>query len=108
MMLRDAAIAALCSALWLVEIGLDTEHGAYELGIGIAAGLATGVVAFLAHEWGHLLGALRAGAVVVERPVHSVFLFHFDTAIGPFAPDHSATACHGVMLENARLAPPRR
>ena len=74
--LRDAAIAAATAGLWL----LDARLGRSSRAAGVAAGLATGVVAFLTHEWGHWLGAQAAGGVVhAPGTITSPFLFHFDT-----------------------------
>ncbi|GIW42357.1 MAG: hypothetical protein KatS3mg076_2934 [Candidatus Binatia bacterium] len=48
--------------------------------MGLAAALGAVLCAYLAHEWGHLLGALSRGAAVhfARRPTE-VFLFRFDS-----------------------------
>ena len=65
--LRDAVVVAATVALW-VSAELDERWW------HIATGLLTGVCALLFHEWGHLYGAHRAGAVITPSPIWSPFL----------------------------------
>ena len=48
--------------------------------LSVLAGVSTGVLAFIGHEWGHALGSKLSGATIyfVDR-VMSPFLFFFDT-----------------------------
>lgn len=80
---RDVAIAAATLALagWDASLRASDESGALAWIVGGACGALVTVVAFLAHEWGHWLGAALSGGRV-ERPrrIASPFLFAFDTA----------------------------
>ena len=79
LLLRDGLITASCACLWWLEArgGLTGLGGTV---ISILAGLSTGVVAFLVHEWGHAAGSKLSGATIyfADR-VTSLFLFFFDT-----------------------------
>jgi hypothetical protein len=77
---RDAALVALTLGLWRLDAGLREQAGAVALAVALLTGLLTAVCGYLAHEWGHLLGARLSGGVV-ERPasVLSLFLFRFDS-----------------------------
>ena len=76
---RDGAVLGATVALLWLERGVVEGWEAHLL--AIAAGVLVAVSGFLAHEWGHLLGAVVSGGSVraPERLV-SVFLFAFDTA----------------------------
>ena len=71
--LRDAAVLIAAILLWL--LAPVAEHWA------IATGGVTGVCALLFHEWGHLYGAYRSGAVVHPAPMWSPFLFDLDSKL---------------------------
>ena len=79
LLLRDSTIVASTGCLWWFE-----AHGAVGgtggVVLGVLAGLSTGVVGFLAHEWGHAIAARLGGATIyfADR-VTSPFLFFFDT-----------------------------
>jgi hypothetical protein len=77
---RDAALVALTLGLWRADAALRGEAGAAPLVVAVLTGLLTAVCGYLAHEWGHLLGARLSGSVV-ERPASafSLFLFRFDS-----------------------------
>ncbi|TXH06333.1 MAG: hypothetical protein E6R07_00655 [Nevskiaceae bacterium] len=78
MLLRDLAVLALTLALWRWSRELDAAHGALALPVALLAGATAALSGFLAHEWGHLLGALAAGSAVQIAPsMRSVFLFKF-------------------------------
>lgn len=48
--------------------------------LAVPAAIATGLVAFELHEWGHWLGATKAHAVITPaRSLFSPFLFNFDS-----------------------------
>lgn len=80
LLLRDLAITAVAAAL----IGLDAtlaQEGTLAIVVGALAGLSAAVVAFLVHEWGHLVGTFLSGGVAhPARSLASVFLFSFDVA----------------------------
>jgi hypothetical protein len=79
--LRDAALLAFTLWLWNVAARPQAEPTWLTTSAGIAAGSMVTICGFLAHEWGHLAGALAARSVVHFPPrLASVFLFHFDSA----------------------------
>lgn len=81
--LRDATIATATLAVWALDARLRAEGGLAVAGgiAAVAAGASTALCGFLLHEWGHLLGALSAGAVIHPASrVASVFLFRFDVS----------------------------
>jgi hypothetical protein len=79
--LRDLAIAAATLGLWALDARLRGAGGGLAAAVAIVTGALTAVCGYLAHEWGHLAGALSAGAVVHpgERAT-SLFLFRFDSS----------------------------
>jgi hypothetical protein len=78
MLLRDLVVIAATLALWSWSRQLDAGHAALAIPVAILAGLSAAVAGFLAHEWGHLLGALAAGsAVEIPSTMRSLFLFKF-------------------------------
>jgi len=80
LLLRDVLITASCGSLWWLALRGDVS-GVGGTALSVLAGLSTGVVAFLGHEWGHALGAKLSGATIyfADRMM-SPFLFFFDTA----------------------------
>jgi hypothetical protein len=79
LLLRDALITAACACLWWLDLRGELT-GAAGTVVSVLAGLSTGLVAFLAHEWGHAMGAKWSGARIsfADRLI-SPFLFFFDT-----------------------------
>jgi len=78
--LRDAAVLAAVATLWAFVAHHSAGDGVAADLAGVVLGVGFGVVVFLLHEWGHLLGGLAAGARFIEPPsVKSVYLFSFDT-----------------------------
>lgn len=74
---RDAGLALLTVAAWHNDC--RARAGSAGVASGVSAGLLTALLGFLAHEWGHLAGAILSGGVVEEpASVTSPFLFHFD------------------------------
>jgi len=72
-LIRDLALTGLAAALFALDRTMS------ETLVAVLAGLSAGGVGFLIHEWGHLLGALRAGArVFAPERLASLFLFRFD------------------------------
>ncbi|MBW2316880.1 MAG: hypothetical protein JRH10_22180 [Deltaproteobacteria bacterium] len=83
--LRDVGLLAGALVIWGVDASLRGGEGVAPFAVGLLAGVLAGLCAYLAHEWGHLLGA-RLGGAVVHPPsrVATVFLFNFDSdANGP-------------------------
>jgi len=81
-LLRDLAVLAATLLLWRLDAvargaGASGPAGA---SLAAAAGLGAALCAYLAHEWGHWLGA-RLGGALVHPPerVATVFLFNFDS-----------------------------
>jgi hypothetical protein len=76
---RDLGIAAVAVGIWIVAAPRSAGAGVVADFTGVVAGLLVGACAYLAHEWGHLLGALASGSVV-RRPtsLRSRSLFDFD------------------------------
>jgi hypothetical protein len=82
MALRDAGIVAAALLLWSRLSHLSAGSGVVGDVTGVLLGLGLGVCGFLAHEWGHLLGALAVRSRV--RPaatLRSVYLFSFDSRL---------------------------
>lgn len=79
LLLRDLAIAALTLLLWQLNGGMAGRHDLVATGLAVLTGVFTVIAGFLAHEWGHLLGALSRGSAVELPPrLASIFLFQFD------------------------------
>ena len=79
--IRDAAIvaAAILLWLWLAPLSANSQFGD---AIGLLAGLALTLVAYVLHEWGHALGAMASGSTL--HPPHTlkhISLFSFDTGV---------------------------
>lgn len=79
-LLRDLGIAALTWLVWRALAPLSAGPGPLGDLAGFVAGGLLGICAFLAHEWGHLLGALATrSALEPARRIDSPFLFDFDS-----------------------------
>src|SRR5262249_19730171 len=71
---------ALTLALWHVDAGMHAHTSVLSVLVALAAGMAAAVSGYLAHEWGHLIGARASGGGVhFPKSVVSTFLFFFDT-----------------------------
>lgn len=80
LLLRDLAIVAATVALVSWSHGLQAAGAALHWPLAILAGALVAVSGYLAHEWGHLLGALSRGSRVELPPqLAAVFLFKFDS-----------------------------
>jgi hypothetical protein len=80
--LRDLGILAATLALWSADGALREQGGALAIVVAIATGVMTALSGYLAHEWGHLLGArLSKSRVSLPDSPLSVFLFRFDTGL---------------------------
>jgi len=77
--LRDATLVVATLALWRADAALRADGGLLAVLVAVAAGVMTAVAGYLAHEWGHFLGA-RAGGSALRLPTSAreVFLFNFD------------------------------
>ena len=69
---RDFLILSIAVSLWIyLTDGVMSQ---------VVTAVLTGLSALLFHEWGHLLGAYRCGAVVHRAPsLFSPFLFDLDS-----------------------------
>ena len=77
---RDLGIAAVAVLAWRLAAPWSAGSGAVADFSGLLLGLLVGACAFLAHEWGHLLGALAAGGQVQPAAsLRSPFVFNFDS-----------------------------
>ncbi len=77
---RDAVITVAATLFWWLEPHARSSGGGAAVAAGVLAGLGAGLFAAIAHEWGHLSGALLTGAPVSPAPkLTSPFMFRFDT-----------------------------
>jgi len=79
---RDLALLALALGAWQLSHTLQHAASAWHWPLAIIAGLLLSGCGFMAHEWGHLLGALlgRARVEYAATPF-SFLLFRFDVAL---------------------------
>jgi len=79
-LLRDSLIVLLALTLWMVTLNLGQAHDLKSAAVHVATALLTVFVAYLLHEWGHLIGAwIARGAFVLPATVsETLFLFRFD------------------------------
>lgn len=117
LLLRDGLAIVATLGLWSYLLRLDAAHGAWSIGINILTALMTVLVAYLMHEWGHLLGAWGARSAF-ELPagvIETFFLFRFDNvrnsraqffsmALGGFASSILTLAFLLLMLPWSLLA----
>jgi hypothetical protein len=77
--LRDSGIVALAVAAWWLLAGYSAGDGPVADATGIVCGGLAGAVAFVVHEWGHLLAGLAAGGTFpAAASLKSPFLFEID------------------------------
>lgn len=75
---RDGAVVALAVAAWWLLAERSAGDGFVADASGFVAGVLLGATAFVAHEWGHLLGAFAGGSRVDASPsLASPFVFRF-------------------------------
>jgi hypothetical protein len=80
MLIRDLLVVALTLALWHVDASLRETTSFLSVLVAILAGAFAAISGYLAHEWGHLIGARLSGGIVhFPKSVVSTFLFYFDT-----------------------------
>jgi hypothetical protein len=78
-LLRDSAVVALAAAAWWLLAARSAGAGPVADATGVVAGALVGAVAFLMHEWGHLLAGLASGGrFPVASELRSPFLFEID------------------------------
>jgi hypothetical protein len=81
LVLRDLVLCALTAGAWWIDARTRASGGAGAVAIGLVTGALTGLLAYLLHEWGHLLASLATGSVVhYPRLGESPLSFHFDGA----------------------------
>lgn len=73
---RDGSFALLTVAAWWVLVHRGGGSGGVTF--NVVVGLMTVIAGYLAHEWGHLLGAWSRASTVVIPKWTSPFLFNFD------------------------------
>jgi hypothetical protein len=113
---RDAAAVALVVAAWTL-LPLHAGAGPGHVALSTLAAVLATALGYLAHEWGHLLGAIAAGAAfeLPRHPFESAFLFRFDRAnnsrtqffamaLGGFAASVVAVGLFAVILPGGVLA----
>jgi hypothetical protein len=77
---RDSIIAALVVFGWWAGSAVSAGSGPAADLLGVVLGVGAGVVAYLGHEWGHLLGALAMRSTVsAPSSLASRYLFSFDS-----------------------------
>lgn len=77
--LRDLLVLLATLALWRADAALRGGSGLLPGAVAVAAGAGAALCGYLVHEWGHLLGARAAGAVVhLPARMRDPFLFRFD------------------------------
>jgi F0F1-type ATP synthase assembly protein I len=78
---RDIAVILAAIALWQFSHQLDAGGAGGRIPVAILAGIMIPVAGFLAHEWGHLIGAWAGGSTVhMPRSVFTLFLFDYQPA----------------------------
>lgn len=76
---RDLAIALLVVLAWFAFAPLSAGGGPAADLAGALLGAGAFAVGHIAHEWGHLIGAMATGArVAAPASLGSFFLFSFD------------------------------
>lgn len=81
-LLRDLVLLGITLAVLGRDASLraTASPGAFAVGVAATAGLLLGLVGYLAHEWGHLLGArLSRSTLQLPRSAATVFTFFYDT-----------------------------
>lgn len=81
LLLRDGAIAIGVLGLWQVLLA-QAAGGSGPVALSVLVAALTTFLGYLAHEWGHLLGALAARSAfeLPATPFETFFLFRFDRA----------------------------
>jgi len=78
--LRDLAIVMTTILVWHFAAAASAGSGPASDLAGVVAGFLVGASGFVLHEWGHVVGAVVAGAAIHPNShLKSGFLFSFDT-----------------------------
>ncbi len=112
---RDSAVVVVATLVWWLAAGRSAAAGPVADTLGVVAGGLVGAVAFVLHEWGHLLAGLAAGGrFPVTSDLRSPFLFNIDPSngvreftimsLGGFAVTAGMIAFVYVALPDAYLA----
>lgn len=82
LIVRDGVLACITTALWWTILAVGATDSVAALLLHGITGLMTVLLGYLAHEWGHLIGAWASRSVVhlPKGAFASPFLFKFDTA----------------------------
>ena len=110
LLVRDLAVAVVVATGWRLGAHLSTGSGPIADLVGVVLGIGAGVVAYLAHEWGHLLGALATGSAVrAPAGLASAFLFSFDRIVMQIPCQKTGPGISGQCREGLRewRKPPR-
>ncbi|MDB5970665.1 MAG: hypothetical protein JWQ90_3115 [Hydrocarboniphaga sp.] len=77
---RDGVIVAITVALWILTIQVGKAHDLATLSLHLGTAALTVVASYLAHEWGHLIGAwlIHSRFFLPGSVIESPFLFRFD------------------------------
>jgi membrane-associated protease RseP (regulator of RpoE activity) len=76
---RDLLLLGATLGVWRLDAAHRGESGVLAAGIAVSAGVLAALCGYLAHEWGHLIGARASGSRVhFPERMTSTFLFYFD------------------------------
>lgn len=79
--LRDAGIIAVAAALWWLLAERSAGVSMLADFSGFVVGVLFGVVAFVLHEWGHVVGAWFSGSTMtVNHNLRSPYIFSYDSS----------------------------
>lgn len=79
-LLRDGLIVTIVVIAWVLWWPVSAGAGPLADFAGVMLGIGGAAVAFVCHEWGHLLGAIASGGRYTLPPgLASPFLFSFDS-----------------------------
>lgn len=95
--LRDTLLVAAAVLLWQLSHALDAASSPWRVPVAILAGLMIPIAGFLAHEWGHLIGARVAGARV-HMPASVLTLFLFDYKVAENTRGHYLSLSAGGFI----------
>ena len=114
---RDGAIVVAVIAAWAWLLRGSALAGFLYVALSVLLAAATTLLGYLAHEWGHLLGAVgaRARFELPATPFESPFLFRFDRdrntrrqffamALGGFAASIVSVPLFMLLLPSGVLA----
>jgi hypothetical protein len=82
LLIRDLAVLAVTMWLWILARHLEALQSLLTVPAALIGGVMIALCGYLAHEWGHLLGALFSRSrVELPQRLDAVFLFKFDTGL---------------------------